>query len=140
MSKDPENYSYRSNEDRLGIVLCVLILIVGGALCLFLYNCNTSINSRSRTSASAESRTYKPYQSQWDGSVNAVERWVKKNARDPKSVEFVTWSTLREVKYNEWEITCKWRARNAYGGMVINEGKFKLDDKGGCVPISLNSY
>ena len=67
--------------------------------------------------------------SPWDGSVYQVKRYVKKHLKDPSSYESVSWGTVRKVG-NNYEVSHTYRARNSFGGYVVEGGVFVLNDKG----------
>lgn len=65
----------------------------------------------------------------WDGSVYQVESYIKKNAKDPSSVEFMEWSPL--VKNGESQmVRVKYRAKNSFGAYVINNETYTIDSNG----------
>jgi len=66
----------------------------------------------------------KPENSEWDGAVKPVVDYLNANLRDPGSCEYIEWSpvflqNLSGEKY--WAVRVKYRAKNAFGGYVIEE-------------------
>ena len=66
----------------------------------------------------------KPKSSEWDGRVDPVVRYLRKNLNDYDSSEFVEWSpvTKLEVKGEPfWVVRLKLRAKNAFGGLILKD-------------------
>lgn len=68
--------------------------------------------------------------SSWDGSVYQVKLWLEKNLLDPDSLEFIEWSPIEELEDGGYRVRAKYRAKNTYGGFVIEEQLFYLDTQG----------
>lgn len=65
-----------------------------------------------------------PKNSSWDGSVSIVKQALQINLKDPDSVEFISWGEPFLVKIDGryyWAVRVNYRARNSFGGMVIEE-------------------
>jgi len=67
--------------------------------------------------------------SAWDASVWQVEQWLKTNLKDPDSYEAIEWSKVVK-RENRYMVRCKYRAKNSFGGYVIENKLFTLDSKG----------
>lgn len=65
-----------------------------------------------------------------DGSVWQVKRWMQDNLKDPDSVQFMGWSGVTEAKEGGYLVTCKYRAKNSFGGYAIEKTTFHLDSQG----------
>lgn len=63
-----------------------------------------------------------PEQSEWDGSVKAVEDFVKANANDASSIDFIEWSKVSPFG-DYWVVRAKFKGSNALGG-VMTENKW----------------
>lgn len=64
-----------------------------------------------------------PTVSAWDGSVYAVERYLKPRMHDPDSLEMA--GCTRPVSVEAYWITnCDYRGSNAFGAKVLNSGRF----------------
>lgn len=75
---------------------------------------------------------YKAYNSEWDGSVYPVKLYLKKNLKDPDSYEAIEWSKVQ--KTNEgYMVRHKYRAKNSFGGYVIENKVFYLNKKRTCI-------
>jgi hypothetical protein len=79
--------------------------------------------------------------SSWDGSVYQVERYLRNNLKDPDSFEAIQWSpvikipAVAQLPYS-YAVRCKYRAKNSFGGYVVEEKLFSLDSKGNVVAVS----
>ena len=69
----------------------------------------------------------KPIASAWDGSYSAVERYLKRIARDPDSVEIDECTEVRFTR-DAWLVGCNWRGRNGFGGMNRGANWFSIRD------------
>jgi hypothetical protein len=58
-----------------------------------------------------------PEQSEWDGSVKAVEEYVKSNANDASSIDFLEWSKVSPIG-DYWVVRAKFKGSNALGGII----------------------
>lgn len=74
-------------------------------------------------------------QSNWDGSVAPVKRWIKRHAKDPESIEFIEWSKLKPT-IKGYEVTVKYRAKNSFGAYVIDRQTFLLDNAGNVLNVT----
>lgn len=67
--------------------------------------------------------------SPWDGSVYAVERYLKRSLKDPDSFKAVEWSPVRKGCGN-YTVGLSYRAKNGFGGYVVEQAVFTLDADG----------
>ena len=75
--------------------------------------------------------------STWDGSVRQVKDYLRLNLKDPGSVEYIEWGNVVEQE-DGFIVRVKYRAKNSFGGYVIEEKRFKLD-RSGTVQYSLDN-
>ena len=68
----------------------------------------------------------KPEQSEWDGSIDIVKKWIKENANDPDSIKYESWSKVSPLNNNSWFVAVKFRGKNAFGAYVLNEMRFEI--------------
>ena len=70
--------------------------------------------------------------SPWDGSVYQVKKYLKQSLKDPNSYESIDWS---EVQKNGdcYIVRHKYRAKNSFGGYVIENTIFTLDSQGNVI-------
>lgn len=64
-----------------------------------------------------------------NGSVSQVEKYLKKNLKDPDSYESIEWGKVVETD-NGYMVRHKYRAKNSFGGYAIDNNVFYLDFKG----------
>lgn len=57
--------------------------------------------------------------SPWDGSHRQLEKYVKNNLKDPESYEHI--ETRYGVKDDIVTVVMKYRAKNSFGGFVVNQ-------------------
>ena len=68
--------------------------------------------------------------SSYDGSVRQVKTYLKRNLKDPDSFEAIEWSPLNKQSNGGYSVRCKYRAKNSFGGYVVENQVFYLDSKG----------
>ena len=71
-----------------------------------------------------------PVASAWDGTTYAVKNYLKENLNDPKSIEIVECSPIMELSNGLWMQRVKFRGKNAYGSLVLNEFMFLISGDG----------
>lgn len=74
----------------------------------------------------------------YDASVRQVEHYLDDNLKDPDSYESLEWSEVNEAPEgsgHKYEVRHKYRSKNSYGGYVIENEVYKLDEKGNVVGI-----
>lgn len=72
----------------------------------------------------------------WDGSCPAVEDYLKKNLKDPKSYEHIETQSANNGDYEV--VVTKYRARNGFGGYTIGYIQAKVSMN--CELISVDSF
>lgn len=65
-----------------------------------------------------------------DSSVYQVVDYLKRNLKDPDSYQPIEWSKVVKISEYEYRVRHKYRAKNSFGGYVIEEKIFSLDEKG----------
>jgi hypothetical protein len=68
--------------------------------------------------------------SPYDGSVSQVKYWLREYLKDPDSVQYIDWSTVKTLDDGQHAVLVKYRAKNSFGGYVIEQRLFVLDQKG----------
>lgn len=69
--------------------------------------------------------------SQWDGSVDVAESYLKKNLlRDPSSYESIRWSKVVKNPDGSYKCSNTYRASNGFGGMNISTVTFIISKDG----------
>jgi hypothetical protein len=66
-----------------------------------------------------------PTQSAWDGSYYAVERYLKRIANDPDSIDIDSCTGVYHTE-SGWLVGCDYRGRNAFGGMIRQSNWFSI--------------
>jgi len=108
----------------LGILVVLIIGLIGycGAL-----------PRGSSTSSSSEAIVKN---SAWDGSVAQVKSWLNNNLKDPGSLEFIEWSPVQKNQDGGFLVRVKYRAKNSFGGYVIENKVFFLSSDGSVISSS----
>jgi hypothetical protein len=70
-----------------------------------------------------------------DGSVWQVRSWLNNNAKDPESIEYITWYPLQKTNDGGFSVRVKYRAKNSFGGYVIEEKNFFLNSSGTVIAV-----
>lgn len=61
-----------------------------------------------------------------DGSVSQIERYLRTNLKDPDSLDFIKW-VGPVLTDNAWTVMVTYRAKNSFGGYVIESYMFIMD-------------
>ena len=69
----------------------------------------------------------KPEQSDLDASVKVVVDYVKANAKDASSIDFLEWSKVSAMGQN-WVVRCKYKGTNSFGANVNENVWFYIQD------------
>jgi hypothetical protein len=86
--------------------------------------------ARARAACDAELRRKAVvFNSAWDGSVYQVEQYLKRRLKDPDSFDAIGWGAVSR-SCTGYTVGVRYRARNSFGGMVIEEQFFDLDTAG----------
>lgn len=64
--------------------------------------------------------------SSWDGSVYQVKEYLKRELKDPDSYESIEWTDVQNTD-DGYTVRHKYRAKNSFGGYVIENQTFFLD-------------
>ena len=70
-----------------------------------------------------------------DGSVSQVVKYLKNNLKDPDSYESIEWGNVTETD-NGYIVRHKYRAKNSFGGYVIEHQIFHIDWQGNITSVS----
>lgn len=114
------------------------MLVFGGFVVMVIFsmftaNSPTSKNSKPSRSTS-NTTTEIVSNSAWDASVYQVKAYLKKNLKDPDSFEAIEWSPVAKTE-NGYMVRCKYRAKNSYGGYIIENQIFILNKKGNVISV-----
>lgn len=72
---------------------------------------------------------HRPTQDSSDGTVQEVVDYLKANLKDPKSLEVIEWSPMKEQSPG-YAVRCKYRAKNSFGGYNIENRVFYMNPEG----------
>jgi hypothetical protein len=81
------------------------------------------------------------FNNEFDASVAQVETYLKENLNDPDSYQSISWSAVvkindtKEVGFPSYQVRHKYRAKNSFGGYVVEEKVFRMDYKGNVVDV-----
>jgi len=74
-------------------------------------------------------RRERPHNSEWDGSVRQVKRYLQRNLVDPKSYQSIEWGKVlaKDSGPCAYLVRHKYRAKNSFGGYVVEDQGFCMD-------------
>lgn len=88
-------------------------------------NAQYDFNNREMTNKAVGAQ---PLQSDWDGSVDIVIKYVKKLAKDSNSIEFLEWSKIIPLD-TYWVVRCKYKGSNSFGAMIEENKWFYIQNE-----------
>ena len=112
----------------------ILLIVAGSFLALTILIVVLSPDEKSATEAAPPKEVV--YNSEWDASVAQVKDYLKAVLHDPRSVEYVEWSPVVKLPDEGYLVRCKFRAKNAFGGLVLEEKSFRMDEEGSVVSMT----
>lgn len=129
----PPEWKDMPKSDRRIAVGCLTMMLVAliGLVVFFVRFCNRpEIRPITPPSAQVENNAY-------DGSVYQVEKYLKAHLKDPDSYEGIRWGEVTRVDMPRWKyfVWHEYRARNSFGGMVVEKKRFYLDANGNVVDV-----
>lgn len=114
-------------EKKNAKVGCSVIFFIFIMIMIAVSQCNDSSSEKERTGI---------YNSEWDGSVYEVKKYLMDNLNDPDSYKPVEWSPVyRNPNTLLYYVRHKYRAKNAFGGTILKEQVFMLDSLGNILSI-----
>lgn len=105
----------------------VLALIIG--IGIMSGQCGTDNNTTTAPLAPSK-KTETVMNSAWDGSVWQVEHYLKRRLKDPDSFEAMEWGKVILVPGGTYQARCLYRAKNSFGGYVVEQVLVDLDRDG----------
>lgn len=66
----------------------------------------------------------------WNGVCYAVKDYLKENANDPGSIKYVECSYISKFTNGNYGQRVKYRGKNAFGALVLNESYFIMSGVG----------
>lgn len=73
--------------------------------------------------------------SAWDGSVSQVKKYLRNTLKDPSSYKSIDWGNVVKTK-NGYMVRHKYRAKNSFGGYVVENNVFYLDISGNVINVA----
>ena len=73
--------------------------------------------------------------SSWDGSVSQVKKYLKSTLKDPDSYKSVEWGNVVKTN-NGYMVRHKYKAKNSFGGYVMENNVFYLDFSGNVTSVA----
>jgi hypothetical protein len=125
------NLDSKTRANNVSLGTWVLLICIGIAVYAVLFN-----------KSGNETKKDAIYNSEWDSSVKEVVDFIKnKYLKDPDSYQSISWSSVfklndtKAVGFASYQVRHKFRAKNSFGGYVVEEKMFKLDYQGNIVDI-----
>ncbi|HTH56594.1 MAG TPA: hypothetical protein VL728_11165 [Cyclobacteriaceae bacterium] len=70
----------------------------------------------------------KPEKNPRNGSVKIVEDFIKSNAKNPSTFEFLEWSDI-SIEGGYWKVRCKYRGVSSFNAEVTTNAWFYIKNK-----------
>ncbi len=70
-----------------------------------------------------------------DSSVSQVKVWMRSNLKDPDSLEYLEWSAVQKTNTGDYRVRVKYRAKNSFNAVVIENKLFTLDSNGVVIDV-----
>ena len=125
------NQTQSKHKIGVGVFFVIVVLIFWGYFTFF-----------DTEKESASSHKEAVFNNELDASVYQVEDYLKNEyLNDANSYQPITWSAVfklnntKEVGFPSYQVRHKYRAKNGFGGYVIEEKLFKLDYQGNIVDM-----
>lgn len=93
-------------------------------------------NSENKAAPTTRERAEMVRNSGWDGSVLQVRQFLKESVKDPSSLEFIEWGPVRKTTDGSFLVRAKYRAKNSFGGYVVENNVFRLSPSGEVVSVN----
>jgi hypothetical protein len=106
-----------------------VLAILSGTISLIMIGVVFVTKSRNNDSTANTSPPGQVSQSILDGSVSQVKDWLKANANDPSSLQYVDWK-LSKMGNGNFDVVVQYRAKNGFGALMLCRGDFVLNPDG----------
>lgn len=125
----------KKEEKGVGFNPLRLIFIMFIALAAYAFFTSGGNDSKPKSATVAHPKRAVVFNSEWDGSVRQVKRYLLNQLKDPDSFEAIDWSPVKQIDRPDakFMVRCQYRAKNSYGGYVVSNQLFYLDGKGNVV-------
>lgn len=118
-SKIVELIGKEKQNQKRGAIGCLSIIAIIVLVAVFAPSTPESAEKRMKYSAQA-----------------GVEVYLKSNLKDPGSLDFIEWSPVVKEENGKFSIRAKYRAKNSFGGYVVNNMIFQMDSTGSVEQVS----
>lgn len=122
-----ETSSNNNQNKKYGCIVIIIIAVIVGIF----------KDKSGETEKISSNNTEAVVNSVYDGSVYQVENYLKREyLKDPQSYDGIDWSTVQKEDNNslyKYSVRHKYRAKNSFGGYVIEEKIFYLDKSGNVI-------
>lgn len=95
-------------------------------------NSSLEIKENIRKETKQDAKASKIINNAFTGSVWQVKKYIKAKLKDPDSYESIEWSKVIQDGQN-YKVRHKYRAKNSFGGFVVEEWMFTLDENGNVI-------
>jgi hypothetical protein len=118
-------------------IAVIIVFVIVGNLRPDIDNTPQAIERRKEKAAMSRilhKYPYLPMQSAYDGSVRAVRAYLENTLNDPESYTPAEWGQLTNYE-GKFYVSHSFRAKNKFGGMVLQDWTFTIDSAGAIVQI-----
>lgn len=117
----------------------LLVIVILAFIVIAMITPSTPTSTSSSAGEAAPSTAPAPREvvsnSSWDASVRQVEHYLKSNLKDPDSYDGMEWSSVTKLDAGGFMVRHKYRAKNSFGGYIIENQIFTLDEKGAVIAV-----
>ncbi len=125
-----ESWMYRKVKRYIYLTATTIVVVFGGAFMIGL--ANRGSRDESVTSSKSDARIESQF-SAWDGSHKNLVAHIKESMNDPKSFEHI--KSKYWTREDHLIVVTEFRGKNAYGGVVKDYVKAKVDMQGNILEI-----
>ena len=137
LTRDSEKNKGKNSWISAALVIILFVVIV--AKCSSDEPSKPAPAAAPKTAEQIETEVIERQFSQWDGSHRNLYRYLKENLKDPDSLEHIETGYKRNFgkdgKLNTITVTTKYRAKNSFGGYVVEYISADYDLEGNLVKI-----
>lgn len=109
-----------------GVLIIIVAVFIFFKFLVWIYDTNTKIHREARVVEEIVSNH------KYDGEVWQVTSYLKRQLRDPDSYQSIKWYKASKES-DHYLVRHRYRAKNGFGGYMIEDKVFKLDDKGNVI-------
>lgn len=79
-----------------------------------------------------------PHNSIFNGSVYGVKKYLQDHLQDANSVQYVEWGSVYKKDNGNYEVYCKYRAKNGFGAYILACENFTLSEENIVIDLEEN--